>query len=142
MGYYLKLAQKARTRRACEPSPTRPNAHRQPATKATKGFAPPGYREKTSRDKSDRSDQREPSFVPLTVSEVEAEVNRRGSGASKNAELYRHGELSREKAIEYVTCAILHRRGAPFQGWRRHAPAVEAALTLPAVVEMIPKEGG
>jgi hypothetical protein len=142
VGYYLKLAQKAKTRRACEPTPTKPNAHRQPATKATKGSAPYGNSEKTSRDQSDISDKRAPSFVPLTVSEVEAEMNRRDSGASKNVELYRRGALSREKAIEYITCAILHRRGAPFEGWRRHAPAVEAALTLPAITEVTPKEEG
>jgi hypothetical protein len=142
VGYYLKIAKKARTRRACEPGPGAPNARRQPATKATKGPALCGNSEKTSRDKSDLSEKRAPSFVLLTVSEVEAEMKRRGSGAGKNAELYRRGALSREKAIEYITCAVLHWRGAPFEGWRRHAPAVEAALTLPAVIEVAPKEGG
>ena len=134
MGYYLNIAKKAKTRRACGPDPGTRTAHRQPATKATKGSAPYGNSEKTSRDESDRSDKRAPDFVPITVSEVEAEMNRCGSGASKNLELYQRGALSRERAIEYITCAILHRRGAPFEGWRRHAPAVEAALTLPAVI--------
>jgi hypothetical protein len=138
VGHYLKIAEK--TRRACETSPGPPNEHRRPATKATKGSAPPGNSEETSRDQSDRSDKRAPSFVPLTVSEVVAETNRWGSGAGKNAELYRRGELSREKAIGYVTCAILHRRGVPFGGWRRHAPAVEAALAHPPVIEVAPKE--
>jgi hypothetical protein len=142
VGYYLELAKKARRRRASEPGPVTPLAHRPSATIATEGPAPYGKSEKTSRDNSDRSDKRAPSFVPLTASEVEEEIDRRGSGASKNLELYRRGELSREKAIEYVTCGILHRRGAPFESWRRHAPAVEAALTLPAIVEIAPKEDG
>jgi hypothetical protein len=142
VGYYLKLAQKAKTRRPCEPTTETRTAHRQPATKAIKGPAPPGKSQDTGRDNSDGSDKRASSFVPLTVSEVEAEINRFSSGAGKNLELYRRGALSREKAIEYITCAVLHWRGAPFEGWRRHAPAVEAALTLPTVIEAAPKEGG
>jgi hypothetical protein len=88
--------------------------------------------ERTERacDKSDRSDKRSPSFTSLTVSEVLAEVHRWGSGAGKNADLYRRGELSEEKAVEYVTCAILARRRQPFDIWRHHAPAVRKALGL------------
>jgi hypothetical protein len=82
------------------------------------------------RDKSDRSDERSPCFTPLTVSEVLAEMHRWGSGAGKNAELYRRGELSQEKAVEYVTCAILTRRRQSFEIWRHHAPAVRKALGL------------
>jgi hypothetical protein len=57
-------------------------------------------------------------------------MHRWGSGAGKNAELYRRGELSEEKAVEYVTCAILARRRESFQAWRQHAPAVRKALSL------------
>ena len=71
-----------------------------------------------------------PTFTPLTVSEVLAEINRWWSGAGKNAELYRRGEFSEEKAIEYVTCAILQRRGESFEVWKHHAPAVRKALSL------------
>ncbi len=81
-------------------------------------------REKPSRDK------RPPNFIPHTVSEVLAEINRWGSGASKNAELYRNGELSEERAVEYVTCAILNRRSESFEVWKHHAPAVRKALSL------------
>ncbi len=86
-----------------------------PATKATKA----------------EDDSTTAGFVVLTVGEALQEINRRDSGPAKNAELYRRGELSREKAIEYTTCAILYRRGEPFEGWRRHAPAVEVVLTDP-----------
>lgn len=65
----------------------------------------------------------------LTADEVLAQINRPGSGAAKQAELYRRGEITEENAIEWVTCAILGRRGEGFDGWERHAPAVQAALT-------------
>jgi hypothetical protein len=83
------------------------------------------------RDQSDISDQSSAPAVSLTVAEVLAEINRPQLGAAKNAELYRRGELSKDKAVEYVACAILHRRGESFQSWRQYAPAVEAALTHP-----------
>ncbi len=100
------------------------------ATEATKAPDPRALPEKKLRDESDRSNQRLPSFTPLTVSEALAEINRRGSGAGKNAELYRRGELSDEQAVEYVTCAILARRREHFGAWRQHAPAVKKALCL------------
>ena len=68
-----------------------------------------------------------------------AEINRWGSGAGRNAELYRRGELSEERAVEYVTCAILHRRGESFKVWRCHAPAVRKALGL-CIHELEPEE--
>jgi hypothetical protein len=94
------------------------------ATEATKARVSdvPEY-----RDKSDRSDKRV-AAIALTLQEAMAEINRQGSGPAKNAELYRRGQLSEEKAVEYVTCAILHRRGGDFAGWRAHAPTVRAAL--------------
>jgi hypothetical protein len=64
------------------------------------------------------------------LQEALAEINHHRSGPAKNAELYRRGQLSEEKAVEYVTCAILARRGASFAGWRRHAPTVRKALSL------------
>jgi hypothetical protein len=105
------------------------------ATEATKGPAGVGVGAHSPRD---ISDERSPSFAPLTVSEALAEIGGWGTGASRNAELYRRGELSEEKAVEYVTCAILARRGAPFTGWRRHALAVRKALSL-CIHELDPK---
>src|SRR5215203_6939670 len=127
---------------ADEPRSATSNEQRGAATKATEATEAAmthGVRREPIRDESDRSDKRSPSFTPLTVSEVLAEIHRWGSGAGKNAELYRHGELSEEKALEYVTCAVLARRGASFAGWRRYAPAVRKALSL-CVHELDPKE--
>lgn len=129
MGNYLKIAEKAK---ADEPAatPPEPAVQTTPATKATEAPDSAVVLEAPGRDKSDRSDKRRPSFTPLTVSEVLAEIHRGGSGAGKNAELYRRGELSDEKAVEYVACAILARRGQSFEVWRHHAPAVRKALSL------------
>jgi hypothetical protein len=120
------------------PKESKRRASHKAATKATKATKAPVSEVPGYRDKSDRSDKRSPSFTPLTVSEVLAEIHRWGSGAGKNAELYRHGELSEEKAVEYVACAVLARRGASFTGWRRYAPAVRKALSL-CVHEFDPK---
>jgi hypothetical protein len=115
VGSYLKIVEKANPKKKAEEvriaRPAPPN--RSPTTKPTE----------TTKDPSN-------SFTPLTVSEVLAEINRRGSGAGKNAELYRRGELTQEKAIEYVTCTLLHRRGESFEVWNHHAPAVRKALSL------------
>ncbi len=131
MSKYLKIAEEANeTNEAPTSSPAPPNAVQIPATKATKATEVPetdaGTRE-TRCDKSDRSDKRV-SFTPLTVSEALREINRFGSGAGKNAELYRRGGLSEESAVEYVTCAILQSRGESFEVWKRHAAAVRKAL--------------
>ncbi len=109
-----------------------------PTTKTTNTTKAPAT---PVRDKPphDRSDKRPPNFTPLTVSEALAEINRRGSGANKSAELYRRGELSEETAVEYVTCSILHTRGRSFEVWRRHAPAVRKALAL-CIHELPPEE--
>ncbi len=124
MGSYLMIVEKANPKKKAEEvriaRPAPPN--RSPTTKPTE----------TTKDPPN-------SFTPLTVSEVLAEINRRGSGAGKNAELYRRGELSEEKAVEYVTCAILHRRGESFEVWRHHAPAVRKALSL-CIHELEPEE--
>jgi hypothetical protein len=120
------------------PKESRPRASYKAATKATEATKAPagvGVRADSPRDISDK---RSSSFVPLTVSETLAEMGSWGTGASRNAELYRRGELSEEKAVEYVTCAILARRGASFRGWKRHAPAVRKALSL-CVHEIDPK---
>jgi len=106
------------------------------ATKATEATIASGRRVVTESIPATRTTKAASAsytagFVGLTVGEALKEINRRLSGPARNAELYRHGGLSLEKAIEYITCAILHRRGEPFKGWRRHAPAVEAALTHP-----------
>ena len=134
MSNYLKIVEKAKQKKANEatrPAPSnRQTSAATKATEATKAPAPAVVRRKLPRDKSDRSDKRPPNFTPLTVSEALAEINRWGSGAGRNAELYRRGELSEEMAVEYVTCAILHRRGESFEVWKHHAPAVRKALSL------------
>src|SRR5829696_4339805 len=124
MSNYLRIVEKAKS---YEASPRTPNQRERIATKATEATK--------ARDKSD---ERSSSFAPLTVSEALAEIGGWGTGASRNAELYRRGELSEEKAVEYVTCAILARRGASFTGWRRYAPAVRKALSL-CIHELDPK---
>src|SRR5829696_1191658 len=124
MSNYLRIVEKAKS---YEASPRTPNQRERIATKATEATK--------ARDKSD---ERSSSFAPLTVSEALAEIGGWGTGASRNAELYRRGELSEEKAVEYVTCAILARRGASFKGWKRHAPAVRKALSL-CILELDPK---
>lgn len=134
MSNYLKIVEMAKPQKFTEEAhPAPPEQQTQTATKATKATKAPASlvaRENPPRDKSDQSDKRLPSFTPLTVSEVLAEINRWGSGAGRNAELYRSGELSEETAVEYVTCAILHRRRESFEVWRHHAPAVRRALRL------------
>jgi hypothetical protein len=135
VGNYLKIVEKAKPARADEPSTAHPAPATQKnaatkATEATKAPNPTAVIEEACCDKGDRSDERPPSFAPLTVSEVMAEIHRWGSGAGKNAKLYHRGELPEEKAVEYVTCAILARRGESFEVWRQHAPAVRKALSL------------
>jgi hypothetical protein len=135
MSNYLRIVEKAKTD---EVSPSTPDQRERLATKAieaTKALTGVGVGAGSACDKSD---ERSSSFAPLTVSEALAEIGGWGTGASRNTELYRRGELSEEKAVEYVTCAILARRGAPFTGWRRHAPAVRKALRL-CIHELDPK---
>jgi len=57
------------------------------------------------RDISDLSDQRGAARV-LTLQEALVEINYQGSGPAKNAELYRSGDLSEDKAVECVVYAI------------------------------------
>lgn len=143
MSNYLKIVEKKKPRRTNEPPRPAP-LNRQTSgatkeTKATKAPVPTTTRKVLPRDKSDRSGKRVPNFTPLTVSEALAEINRLGSGANKNTELYRRGELLEEMAVEYVTCAILHRRGESFEVWKHHAPAVKKALSL-CIHELPPDE--
>ncbi len=143
MSNYLKIVEKTKPKKPNEPPrPAPPKRQTSGATKETKATKVPVLtttRKELPCDKSDRSDKRVPNFTPLTVSEALAEINRRGSGANKNAELYRRGELSEETAVEYVTCSILHTRGRSFEVWRRHAPAVRKALAL-CIHELPPEE--
>jgi hypothetical protein len=135
MSNYLRIVEKAKS---YEVSPSTSAQGTRPATKATEATKVPagvGVRVDSARD---ISDERSSSFAPLTVSEAVAEISGWGTGASRNAELYRRGELSEEKAVEYVTCAILARRGTSFSGWKRHAPAVRKALSL-CIHELDPK---
>jgi hypothetical protein len=138
VGKYLKLARNAasgarlpepsiepQTQRASPENTQRTRngrpGHATKATKATKVGATASGERRPKRP-------REAARV-LTLREALAEINCRGTGPAKNAELYRRGELSEDKAVEYVTTAILHRRGEGFEGWKTHAPVVRAALT-------------
>ena len=38
------------------------------------------------------------------------------------------GEITKENAIRWLTCAVMHRRSESFEVWERRAPAVEAAI--------------
>lgn len=65
----------------------------------------------------------------LTADEVLSEISRPGSGPAKTAMLYYDsGEISWEDAVQWVTCAILYRRGESTDDWERHAPAVREVL--------------
>ena len=87
------------------------------------------------RDKSDISD-RSPVRVEsetvqrttLTIGEVLEEINTPNTGAAIQAACYRRGEITKENAMRWITCAIMHRRGESFEGWEVHVPAVEAAF--------------
>jgi hypothetical protein len=126
MSKYLKIIEN--TNKTDDAAPTAARRRERPATKATEATKAPVSEVPGYGDKSDRSDKRV-AAIGLTLQEALAEINHQGSGAAKNAELYRRGQLSEEKAVEYVTCAILRRRGSDFAGWRAHAPTVRAALT-------------
>jgi hypothetical protein len=65
----------------------------------------------------------------LTVGEVLEDINRPDTGAGIQADHYRQGSISKENAVEWITKAILVRRGMDTAEWKHHAPAVEAALT-------------
>jgi hypothetical protein len=119
------------------PKESRRRVSHKAATKATEATKAPVSEVPGYGDKSDRSDKRV-AAIGLTLQEALAEINRPGSGPAKNAELYRRGQLSKEKAVEYVTCAILARHWASFTGWRRYAPAVRKALSL-CIHELDPK---
>ena len=127
MSNYLRIVEKAKRDEA---SPSTPDQRERLATKATEATKAPAGVGVGAGSARDISDERSSSFVPLTVSEALAEIGDWSTGASRNAELYRRGELSEEKAVEYVTCAILARRRASFRGWKRHAPAVRKALSV------------
>jgi hypothetical protein len=101
---------------------------RKAATKATNATKVQAHVIPMGCDRSDRSDQRRLTRI-LTLREVLAEINRQDSGPAKNAELFRQGALTEDKAVEYVAGAILHRLGESIEGWRVHAPTVRAALT-------------
>lgn len=67
----------------------------------------------------------------LAVDEVLAEMARPKSSPGLQARLYQAGEIGKENAIKWISCGIIWRREgkeAPFDGWRRHAKAVEDAL--------------
>lgn len=136
---YLKIVERAKPKEADKARlPVPSSGQTQRATKATEATKAPEPAVALSGTPRDISDQRVTEFAPLTVLEALSEMNRWGSGAGRNAELYRRGELSEEKAVEYVTCAILHGRGDSFGAWKRHAPAVRKALGF-CIHELNPK---
>jgi hypothetical protein len=95
----------------------------------------------TSALRTDKLDKRpRGSAEGWGAEDVMGEIIRPKSGAGINIRLYRTGEITPENTVCWITCAILHRRDVPFDNRRRHAPAVGAALTLPAVIEVPPKE--
>ena len=97
----------------------------------------------TPAPRTDKLDKRPRSSLEgWSAEDVVGEITRPKSGAGINFRLYRAGEITRENAVQWITCAILHRRDVPIDDWRQYAPAVEAALTLPAVIEVAPKEDG
>jgi hypothetical protein len=89
----------------------------------------------TPTPRTDKIDKRPRSLLEgWGAEDMVGEIMRPKSGAGINFRLYRAGEITRENAVQWITCAILHRREVPFDYWRRHAPAVEAALTLLAQI--------
>jgi hypothetical protein len=68
---------------------------------------------------------------PLTENEILGALNRRGSPAFEQAELYRGGRLAKEEAVEAVARTILKDNGSDDADWRASAPAVEAVLAHP-----------
>jgi hypothetical protein len=68
---------------------------------------------------------------PLTENEILHALNRRGSPAFEQAELYRGGRLAKEEAVEAVARTILKDNGSDDADWRASAPAVEAVLAHP-----------
>ncbi len=93
--------------------------------------------------RTDKLDKRpRDSAEGCSAEDVVGEIIRPKSRAGINFRRYRTGEIMPENVFKWITCAVLHRRDVPFSNGRRHAPAVEVALTLPAVVEMMPKEDG
>ncbi len=149
---YLDLAKRAR--RDSQGAPRAINFRSSPPRLAKTGETILDAR----RDKSDRSDQNHPSERAqlLTVEEALEEMERPLSGPGMQARLYRAGEINRENAIEWITCAIIYRQMSGearrearerwevrrnawqkgkkrselifFEGWQRHAKAVEEAL--------------
>ena len=148
---YLDLAKRARHDEQGVPQVT--NSRGSPPRPAKTG----GLTSGTRRDKSDRNNQSHPSKRTqiLTVEEALKEMERPLSGPGVQARLCRAGEITRENAIKWVTCAIIYRRmdegtrrearerweeqkkawqkvkgSEPifFVGWERHAKATEEAL--------------
>jgi hypothetical protein len=90
---------------------------------------------RSHRDKSDISDRSAARLdrgtvrhATFTVGEVVEEISNPRTGAAIQAEHYRRRSITKENATEWITKAILVRRGMDTLGWRRHAPAVAIAL--------------
>ena len=146
---YLDLAKRARQdkQRAAQPASSCDSLPR-PADTG-------GPTNATHQDKSDQGRSSKRAQM-LTVEEALKEMERPLSGSGIQARLYRAGEITRENAIKWVTCAIIYRRmnedarreareyweeqkktwqkggkgSEPifFVGWERDAKATEEAL--------------
>ena len=69
--------------------------------------------------------------LPLTVDLVLKKINRAGSSPAKQAKRYWRGEITKDNAVEGITRAILQGHDLSSDNWKKHAPAVEAALAHP-----------
>jgi hypothetical protein len=125
MGGYLTLAKTVKAEQRWADEPTQRST---PHTDV--GDKNPHRR----RDKCDISDRRTVRVkgetarsATLTLGEALEEINTPKTGAAMQASCYQRGEITKENAIRWITCAIMHRRGKSFEGWERHAPVVEAA---------------
>jgi hypothetical protein len=138
VGKYLKLARNAANSAELLGPSIEPQTQRAPPenTQRTRngrpGHATKGGATASGERRPKRSKRPKEAARVLTLREALAEINCQGTGPAKNAELYRRGELSEDKAVEYVTTAILHRRGEGFEGWKTHAPVVRTALSATA----------
>jgi hypothetical protein len=127
MGSYLTIAKTVRAEKHSAGKFTRSSAEGTGAYDKKQGYR---------RDKSDISDRSwilggkvEPvRHAALTVGEALGEINTPDTGAAIQATCYLRGEIAKENAIRWITCAVMHRWGESFEGWKRHAPAVEVTL--------------
>lgn len=105
---------------------------RNPRPKRQRGENHQRPRRRTDKtDESPGTPANRDKYVGLTVEEALEEMSCPKSGPGIQARLDRAGEIGKENAIEWISCAIIRRREgkeAQFDGWQRHARVVEEAL--------------